>query len=133
MRVMVLYRHQRKPSFQSFGGAPFGREVLRVPVDDDCSRHVREYAAIKRKIVPIVVEIGRTLQVTDVLRQYRLAFLQEAEGRLELPSRRQQRRRGRKIRWQLDRARREAARAAQHATFSIHGPHARTIYPGSKY
>src|SRR3974377_2605038 len=116
MRVIVRYPHQRKASFQSFGGAPCGREVVRVPVDDDCSRHVREYAAIKRKIVPIVVEIGRTLQVTDVLRQYRLAFLQEAEGRLELPSRPHQRRGGRKIRWQIDRARREAARGAPHAT-----------------
>src|SRR3974390_3880499 len=116
MRVMVLYRHQRKPSFQSFGGAPFGRGVLRVPVDDDCSRHVREYAAIKRNIVPIVVEIGRTLQVTDVLRQYRLAFLQEAEGRLELPSRRQQRPRGRKIPWPPDRPPTQDPPGAEHAT-----------------
>ena len=94
MGVMMLDLDQRNRLRGGASARELGRKIFRVLVGDQRDGPMIEQLGVKGKRAAIVVERLGVLQIALVLRQDRLAVLDQAERRLELAAHRQQWRRG---------------------------------------
>ena len=120
MGVMVLGLDQRQRLRSRPRPGEFGRQIFRMPIGDESARGVTEKLGVKRQVLPVVVEGFDVLQIALMLGQDGLAVLDETEGRLELPSKREKFGRRLEPRRQRDGRRREAARAPQQPDSARH-------------
>ena len=126
---MMLDFDQRNRLRGGAGARELGRKIFRVLVGDQRDGPMIEQLGVKRERAAIVVERLGVLQIALVLRQDRLAVLDEAERRLELAAHRQQWRRRLEAARQRERGRGEAARAPQQAGLAGHHARHRIVDP----